>query len=49
MSRSPSSPLPLVEPLPSGVSAVVAFERLATLPHVIFFDSAARDSRLGRY
>ena len=49
MSRSPSSPLPLVEPLPGGLSAVVAFERLATLPHVIFFDSAARDSRLGRY
>jgi para-aminobenzoate synthetase component 1 len=49
MSRSPSPPLPLVEALPTGVSAVVAFERLATLPHVVFFDSAARDPRLGRY
>ena len=49
MSRSASPPLPLVESLPSGVSAVVAFERLAALPHVVFFDSAARDPRLGRY
>ena len=49
MSRSASPPLPLVESLPSGVSAVVAFERLASLPHVVFFDSAARDPRLGRY
>jgi para-aminobenzoate synthetase component I len=49
MSGSPSPPLPLVEPLPSGLSAVVAFERLASLPHIIFFDSAARDPRLGRY
>ena len=49
MSRSPSPPLPLVEALPTGVSAIVAFERLATLPHVVFFDSAARDPRLGRY
>ena len=46
MSRSPSPPLPLVEALPTGVSAIVAFERLAALPHVIFFDSAARDPRL---
>ena len=49
MSRSPSPPLPLVEALPTGVSAVVAFERLASLPHVVFFDSVARDPRLGRY
>lgn len=49
MSGSASPPLPLIEPLPSGASAVVAFERLATLPHVAFFDSAARDPRLGRY
>lgn len=49
MSGSPSPPLPLVEPLASGLSAVAAFERLASLPHVIFFDSAARDPRLGRY
>lgn len=49
MSGSASPPLPLIEPLPSGASAVVAFERLAALPHVVFFDSAARDPRLGRY
>jgi para-aminobenzoate synthetase component 1 len=49
MSSSPSPPLPLVEPLASGLSAVAAFERLASLPHVVFFDSAARDPRLGRY
>lgn len=49
MSSLPSSPLPLVEPLPSGMPAIAAFERLAALPHVIFFDSAARDPRLGRY
>ncbi len=41
--------LPLVEPLPADLSAVEAFQRLAGLPHVIFFDSAAFDSRLGRY
>jgi para-aminobenzoate synthetase component I len=41
--------LPLVEPLPAGLSSVDAIERLATLPHVVFFDSAARDARLGRY
>ncbi|WP_428304096.1 anthranilate synthase component I family protein [Lacipirellula sp.] len=49
MSESAAPPLPLIEPLPSGASAVVAFERLAPLPHVVFFDSAARDPRLGRY
>jgi para-aminobenzoate synthetase component 1 len=49
--RSASSrpALPLVEPLPARLSAVDAFSRLAALPHVIFFDSAARDERLGRY
>jgi len=49
MSGSPSPALPLIEALPTGITAVVAFERLASLPHVIFFDSAARDPRLGRY
>jgi para-aminobenzoate synthetase component I len=41
--------LPLVEQLPPGLTAVEAFQRLAALPHVIFFDSAANDPRLGRY
>jgi para-aminobenzoate synthetase component 1 len=41
--------LPLVEPLPESLSAVDAFLRLARIPHVIFFDSAATDARLGRY
>jgi para-aminobenzoate synthetase component 1 len=41
--------LPVVEPLPGNLSAVEAFTRLTALPHVIFFDSAARDDRLGRY
>jgi para-aminobenzoate synthetase component I len=49
VSGSSSPSLPLIEPLPNGMTAVVAFERLAALPHVIFFDSAARDPRLGRY
>jgi para-aminobenzoate synthetase component 1 len=41
--------LPLIEPLPERLSAVDAYLRLARLPHVIFFDSAAVDPRLGRY
>jgi para-aminobenzoate synthetase component 1 len=41
--------LPLSEPLPDRLTAVEAFARLADLPHVVFFDSAARDPRLGRY
>jgi para-aminobenzoate synthetase component 1 len=41
--------LPLVEPLPEQLTAVEAFQRLSALPHVVFFDSAAFDERLGRY
>lgn len=41
--------LPLAERLPDGLEAVDAFMRLGALPHVVFFDSAARDLRLGRY
>ncbi|MBA3480218.1 MAG: anthranilate synthase component I family protein, partial [Pirellulales bacterium] len=41
--------LPLIEPLPPTLSAIDAFQRLAHLPHVVFFDSAATDARLGRY
>jgi para-aminobenzoate synthetase component I len=44
-----SHALPLVESLPDGLDAVDAFLRLANLPHVVFFDSAARDPGLGRY
>jgi para-aminobenzoate synthetase component 1 len=44
---TPPTP-PLAEPL-AGLSAREAFLRLAALPHVAFFDSAARDPRLGRY
>src|SRR5262245_19442589 len=40
---------PLVEPLPDGLTAVGAFARLAHLPHVAFFDSAAFDAYVGRY
>lgn len=47
MTASPA--LPLVEPLPDDLSAVEAFQRLAGAPHVVFFDSAAFDARLGRY
>ncbi len=41
--------LPLVAELPRDLSAVAAFQRLAHLPHVVFFDSAAEFGRLGRY
>ncbi|HEX6963077.1 MAG TPA: aminodeoxychorismate/anthranilate synthase component I, partial [Lacipirellula sp.] len=41
--------LPLVEPLPGQFTPLEAFRRLAALPHVIFFDSAVQDQRLGRY
>jgi para-aminobenzoate synthetase component 1 len=43
------SGLPLVEPLPPRLSPLEAFTRLSALPHVIFFDSAVHDARLGRY
>lgn len=45
----PSAMLPLIEPLDSSLEAVDVFRRLAHLPHVVFFDSAARHKRLGRY
>jgi para-aminobenzoate synthetase component 1 len=44
----PNDSLPLVEPGPS-IPAIEAFLRLEGLPHLIFFDSAMRDARLGRY
>ncbi len=50
MSQSASRPdLPLAVALPPQLTAVDAFQRLAHLPHVIYFDSAAEFGRLGRY
>ncbi len=40
---------PIVEPLDAGLDACDAFLRLIDLPHVIYFDSALRHERLGRY
>jgi para-aminobenzoate synthetase component 1 len=40
---------PLVVHLPAGQEAWPAFQKLAHLPYVLFFDSAAFDSHLGRY
>jgi para-aminobenzoate synthetase component 1 len=39
----------LVERLDPAPDAVSVFRALAGLPHVLFFDSAMRDPRLGRY
>ena len=41
--------LPLVEELPSDLDVEAAFLRLAAQPHCVFFDSALRDTELGRY
>ncbi len=41
--------LPIIEPLSAEIDSVQAFRRLAALPGCIFFDSALRDSLLGRY
>jgi para-aminobenzoate synthetase component 1 len=41
--------LPLVERLDSPLDSLQAFRRLADLPHVVFFDSAMRHPKLGRY
>ena len=43
------SDLPLAEPLPAALTPIEALLRLAPLPHVVFFDSASRAGRLGRY
>jgi para-aminobenzoate synthetase component 1 len=40
---------PLVERLDPSLTAVDAFRRLSRLPHVVFFDSAMRHPKLGRY
>ncbi len=44
-----SHDLPLVERLEPAIDAVGAFRRLCDLPHTIFFDSAMRHPKLGRY
>lgn len=41
--------LPLVEPLPAGVTAVAAFRRLSERPSCLFLDSALPHATLGRY
>src|SRR5688500_5396361 len=41
--------LPLLEPLDPRLDPVDIFRRLAELPHVVFFDSAMRHAKLGRY
>lgn len=45
----PCRSVPIVEELVPGLDAVHVFTRLVGLPHAIFFDSAQRDPRLGRY
>jgi para-aminobenzoate synthetase component 1 len=41
--------LPLVEELSPAPDPEAAFQRFAGLPHCVFFDSARRERRLGRY
>jgi para-aminobenzoate synthetase component 1 len=43
------SKTPLVAELPDRLTPLEAFQRLAQLPHVVFFDSTADFARLGRY
>ena len=42
-------PVPLFEELPAGTDPQSVFQALASLPHLIFFDSAQRHDKLGRY
>ena len=39
----------IVEELPADLDVEAAFVRLAAQPHCVFFDSALRDTELGRY
>src|SRR5947209_16550634 len=41
--------LPVVEEIGPNLDPVEAFERLTSLPHVLFFDSAEHRPLLGRY
>ncbi len=49
MSDSIKNTFPLVAPLPVKLTPANVFGRLAHLPRVVFFDSATRDERVGRY
>ena len=52
MSHAPMShdtPLPLVEQLPAGMTAVEVFRALRSQSHCVFFDSAMPHESLGRY
>ncbi len=49
ISRQTENRLPLVEPLPADISPVDVFTRLAHRPHTLFFDSASREGKSGRY
>ena len=40
---------PLVHEITPSLSPAEVFDRLAALPHCIFFDSAQQDSKLGRF
>lgn len=46
---SPIEGLPLVAPLPTGLSALEAFQRLKHWPHCLFLDSALKHPTLGRW
>ncbi|NOZ39445.1 MAG: aminodeoxychorismate synthase component I [Planctomycetes bacterium] len=41
--------LPLTAPLPAELTPLDVFQRLSSLPHVVFFDSASQDDTIGRY
>ena len=41
--------LPLVDELDPALDPVQVFQAFASLPHVLFLDSALRDPVLGRY
>ncbi len=41
--------IPLIERLDPALDAVDVFQRLSGLPHVVFFDSALRHPKLGRW
>ena len=47
--ETPSAVLPVVEALPTSVSSVDVYRKLAHLPHVVFLDSASQAGLLGRY
>ena len=44
-----TSQLPIVAPVPDGLTAVEVFRRLSGLPQVLFFDSCGGHAQTGRY